>query len=160
MKKVNREERRNGYSASVPLFLPVVLSALPGSPCRPQVTSQGRRIMVRKSCMVLGLCLGLVWWFGLSRSPATTILWFNAIAAVMAFGISGLIPDGPERPSYAWAPAILGLALGAVWLGGMAAHQAGWAVWANFVFAVAFLGVAIAATAAQRGVLASARHNR
>lgn len=106
--------------------------------------------MVRKSSLLLGLALGLVWWFGLSRSPSATILWFDAVAAVLAFGIGALIDDSVDRPSYALAPALMGLGLGAVGLFGLARGQPAWAAWINFFFAVAFIGVAIAGAAASR----------
>ena len=105
--------------------------------------------MVRKSCFILGIGLAVLWWVGLSQNHAATILWFDAVAAVLAFGIAALLPDPEENtPSRALGPAVLGLGLAAVWIVGMAAHQPLWASWLNFVFALSFIGVAASATLA------------
>ena len=101
--------------------------------------------MVRKSCFILGIGLAILWWVGLSQNHAATILWFDAVAAVLAFGIAALLPDPEETPSRALGPALLGLGLAAVWIAGMAAGQPVWASWFNFVFALAFLGVSTSA---------------
>jgi len=106
--------------------------------------------MVRKSCFVLGIGLAILWWVGLSQNQSATVLWFDAVAAVLAFGMAALL-DGPETsPSRPLGPAIVGLGLAAVWIGGMAAHQPIWASWLNFAFAAAFLGVAASAALATR----------
>jgi NO-binding membrane sensor protein with MHYT domain len=102
--------------------------------------------MVRKSCFILGIGLAVLWWVGLSQNHAATILWFDAVAAVLAFGIAALLPDPEETtPSRALGPAVLGLGLAAVWIVGMAAHQPVWASWLNFAFALSFIGVATSA---------------
>jgi hypothetical protein len=101
--------------------------------------------MVRTSCFILGIALGIFWWVGLSRNPAATLLWFDAIAAVGAFGVAALLSDPERNPSRAFGPALLGLGLGITWVVGIAGGQPGWAAWMNFLFAVAFLGVAVTA---------------
>ncbi len=99
--------------------------------------------MVRKSCFILGMALGIFWWIGLSENQGATLLWFDAVAAVAAFGTAALLSDPERTPSRAFGPALLGLGLSIVWAVGMATGQPGWATWLNFAFAVAFLGVAI-----------------
>jgi hypothetical protein len=99
--------------------------------------------MVRKSCFILGIALGIFWWIGLSENQGATLLWFDAVAAVTAFGTAALLSDPERSPSRAFGPALIGLGLAIVWIGGMASGQPGWASWLNFAFAVAFLGVAV-----------------
>ena len=101
--------------------------------------------MVRTSCFILGIALGIFWWVGLSTNPAATLLWVDAIAAVAAFGVAALLADPERNPSRAFGPALLGLGLGVSWVVGIAGGQPGWASWLNFFFAVAFLGVAVSA---------------
>ena len=101
--------------------------------------------MVRTSCFILGIALGIFWWVGLSENQGATLLWFDAIAAVAAFGVAALLSDPERNPSRAVGPALLGLGLGVVWVFGIAGGQPGWASWLNFFFAVAFLGVAVTA---------------
>jgi hypothetical protein len=101
--------------------------------------------MVRKSCFILGIALAIFWWVGLSENQGATMLWFDAVAAVAAFGVAALLSDPEHNPSRAFGPALLGLGLGIVWAFGIAGGQPGWATWLNFLFAVAFLGVAVSA---------------
>jgi hypothetical protein len=102
-------------------------------------------VMVRKSCFILGIALGIFWWIGLSENQGATVLWFDAVAAVAAFGTAALLSDPERNPSRAFGPALLGLGLAIVWVAGMATGQPGWATWLNLVFAVAFLGLAVSA---------------
>jgi hypothetical protein len=99
--------------------------------------------MVRKSCFVLGIFLAIFWWIGLSERQQAVVLWFDAVAAVLSFGMAALIEEPEPRPSRAFGPAALGLGLGALWIVGMAYGQPVWANWLNFVFAVAYLGLAL-----------------
>jgi hypothetical protein len=113
--------------------------------------------MVRKSCFILGIALGIFWWVGLSENQGATLLWFDAIAAVAAFGVAALLSDPERNPSRAFGPALLGLGLGVAWVVGIAGGQPGWASWLNFLFAVAFLGVAVSALMEPRLVHAMQR---
>jgi hypothetical protein len=109
--------------------------------------------MVRKSSFILGIGLAILWWVGLSQNHSATILWFDAVAAVVAFGIAALLPDPEEEyASRALGPVFLGLGLAAVWIAGMAAGQPIWASWLNFAFSLAFLGVATSAVLGTRMV--------
>jgi hypothetical protein len=101
--------------------------------------------MVRKSCFILGIALGIFWWIGLSENQTATALWFDAIAAVMAFGTAALLSEPERNPSRAFGPALIGIGLAIVWIVSMASGQPVWASWLNFAFAVAFLGVAVLA---------------
>ncbi len=101
--------------------------------------------MVRKSCFVLGAGLAILWWVGLSKDRAATLLWFDAVAAVLSFGMAALLQEPERNPSRPLGPAVVGLGLAAVWIGGMASGQPIWASWLNFAFALAYMGVATAA---------------
>ena len=102
--------------------------------------------MVRKGSFLIGAGLALMWWIGLSLDSSAKILWFDAVGAVLAFGIGGLVDDSVERrQSYAAGPAVLGVGLAAVWILGMAFRQPFWVNWMNFLFAACSLGLAIAA---------------
>lgn len=108
--------------------------------------------MVRKSSYIIGLGLALLWWIGLSRDPSAQLLWFDAVGAVIAFAIGGLVDDTVERnPANAFGPAVLGLGLTAVWIAGLALDQPAWAAWLNLPFAIASLTVAVMALGAGRG---------
>ena len=89
--------------------------------------------MVRRSSFVIGLGLALLWWIGLSLSPHATMLWFDAVAAVIAFAIGGLVDDTVEHnPGNAFGPALLGLGLAALWIVGIASRQPAWVAWVHF----------------------------
>jgi hypothetical protein len=107
--------------------------------------------MVRKSSYVIGLGLALLWWIGLSLDHSATLLWFDAVGAVVAFAIGGLVDDTLEHnPGNAFGPALLGLGLAAVWITGIATHQPAWATWVQVPFAVACLAVAVVTVGARR----------
>jgi hypothetical protein len=108
--------------------------------------------MVRKSSFILGIALGIFWWIGLSENPSATVLWFDAVAAVLAFGTAALVSEPERNPSRLAGPVILGLGLAILWIVGMSTGQPAWANWLNFAFAVAFLGVAVAAALQPRMV--------
>lgn len=101
--------------------------------------------MVRRSSLLIGLGLALLWWIGLSLDRSATMLWFNAVAALIAFAIAGLIEEPEKNPGDAFGPAMLGLGLAALWIIGIATHQHVWVTWANFLFAAACLAVAVRA---------------
>ena len=107
--------------------------------------------MVRRGSFLIGAGLALFWWIGLSLNASATLLWFDAIGAVVAFAIGGLIDDTVEaNPANALAPALLGLGLVAVWIAALASHQPAWVAWLNFLFAAASFGVAVLALGARR----------
>jgi hypothetical protein len=112
--------------------------------------------MVRKSCFILGIALGIFWWIGLSENQAATALWFDAVAAVLAFGTAALLSDPERNPSRAFGPALIGIGLAVVWIASLAGGQPVWASWLNFAFAVAFLGVAVVAVTGRQ--LVRVRH--
>jgi hypothetical protein len=102
--------------------------------------------MLRKSLLLLGLGLAILWWIGLNRNPAATVLWFDAVGAVLSFGCAGLIDEPDEQPSAIAVPALFGLGFFAVFGWGAARGQPSWAYWLNFLFALAYLGVALVAS--------------
>ncbi|HVV50804.1 MAG TPA: hypothetical protein VHO06_14155 [Polyangia bacterium] len=108
--------------------------------------------MVRKSCFILGIALGIFWWVGLSENQGATVLWFDAVAAVLAFGTAALVSDPEHNPGRLGGPIILGLGLAVLWIVGMSTGQPVWANWLNFVFGVAFLALAVAAALQPRMV--------
>src|SRR5688572_12257904 len=84
--------------------VPQPRSLLAGFPLSGQVLNvkhvkhaDGRgRAMVRKGSFLIGAGLALMWWIGLSLDASAKILWFDAVAAVVAFGIGGLVDDSVE----------------------------------------------------------------
>ena len=116
--------------------------------------------MLRKSLLLLGLAMAIVWWFGLSHDRSAIVLWFNAVGAVLSFGCAGLVDEPDEQPSSAIVPALFGLALGAVFAFGVARGQPAWASWLNFVFALCYLGVAVASTVRLRRQVRAHAHVR
>jgi hypothetical protein len=108
--------------------------------------------MVRKSSFILGIALGVFWWIGLSQNPSATVLWFDAVAAVIAFGTAALVSEPERNPSRLAGPVILGLGLAVLWIVGMSTGQPAWANWLNLAFALAFLTVAVAAAMQPRMV--------
>ena len=114
--------------------------------------------MVRKSSFVIGLGLALFWWIGLSLNASATLLWFNAVAAVIAFAIGGLVDDSVEtNPANALGPALLGVGLGTLWIVGLARGAPAWVTWPNFGFAVACIAVAVMALGAHGRLEATSR---
>ncbi|HMF43962.1 MAG TPA: hypothetical protein VKQ32_24985 [Polyangia bacterium] len=107
--------------------------------------------MVRRASFIIGLGLALFWWIGISLDRNATLLWFNAVAAVVAFAIGGLVDDTVEHnPANAFGPGILGLGLAALWIVCIATRQPIWLSWLNFLFAVACLAVAVMALGQRR----------
>ena len=108
--------------------------------------------MVRKSSYIIGLGLALLWGIGLRVQPHATLLWFDAVGAVVAFAIGTLIEETAEhKQANAFGPALLGLGLAVVWIVGVASSQPAWAAWLNFAFAVACLAVAVMAVGTRHG---------
>lgn len=114
--------------------------------------------MVRRSSFIIGLGLALFWWIGLSLDHRATLLWFDAIGAVLAFAIGGLVDDTVEHnPANAFGPAMLGLGLTAVWIASLASRQPFWLTWLNFLFAAASWAVAVLTFGHERRIEARVR---
>ena len=102
--------------------------------------------MVRRASFIIGLGLALFWWIGISLDHNATLLWFNAVGAVVAFAIGGLVDDTVvHNPANAFGPGMLGLGLTALWIASIASRQPFWLTWLNFLFAAASLAVAVMA---------------
>src|SRR5262245_41152004 len=113
--------------------------------------------MLRISSFVLGLALALFWWIGLMLDRSATILWFDAVAAVVSFAF-GVLVDEPERNAgLAAPPVILGLGLAALWLFGTAAGQPAWVNWLNLFFGLCYLGVAVVSARRMSPLLSRSR---
>ena len=111
--------------------------------------------MVRRGSFLIGLGLALLWWIGLSVNHSATLLWFDAVGAVVAFAIGGLVDDTVEtNPANALGPALLGLGLAVVWIAALASHQPAWVAWFNFLFAAASATVAMLGLGARRFTIA------
>jgi hypothetical protein len=109
--------------------------------------------MVRKSSFVIGLGLAVLWWLGLSIDQSARVLWFDAVAAVLSFGIGGLVnepAEGEPAVGGAIACAVMSVGLGALWIIGMSTRQPAWANWFNFLFAVAYMATAVLAVSGRR----------
>src|SRR3954471_22279429 len=111
--------------------------------------------MVRRGSFLIGLGLALVWWIGLSLNHSATMLWFDALGAVVAFAIGGLIDDTVEsNPANALGPGFLALGLAVVWIVALVGHQPARVAWFNFLFAAASATVAVLALGGRRFQLA------
>ncbi|HSS38183.1 MAG TPA: hypothetical protein VLT58_05390 [Polyangia bacterium] len=80
--------------------------------------------MVRKSCFVLGIGLAILWWVGLSENQSATVLWFDAVAAVLSFGMAAHQPIWASWLNFVFALGFMGVATSAA-LGTRWAHSAG-----------------------------------
>jgi hypothetical protein len=111
--------------------------------------------MVRRGSFLIGLGLALLWWIGLSLNHSATLLWFDALGAVVAFGIGGLVDDTVERkPANALGPTVLALGLAIVWIVALVSRQPAWVAWFNFLFAAASATVAVLTLGGRRFELA------
>jgi hypothetical protein len=106
--------------------------------------------MIRVGAIVLGVGLALLWALGLWADRSATILWFDAVLALLSFGVAALEREDELGVSRGGAPALIALGLAAVGILGTAAGQARWAAIANFVFACAYAALAVAG-ASRRG---------
>ena len=114
--------------------------------------------MVRTWMIILGCALALLWLLGLAADRQVTMLWFDAVAALLSFAAAGLLHEHDLGPTRAGAPAVLAFALAAIWIVGLAMRQPPWAVWANFALACGYFGLAIAAAVSgQRELSGQAR---
>ena len=104
-------------------------------------------MMLRKGMLVLGLALGLVAALGLHFDHRATLLWFAVIAALLSIGETGIIRERELGATRGIGPAVIGLGLAVVWVVGLHFGQrsSSWAAWVTFVFACAYLGLAIVA---------------
>lgn len=101
--------------------------------------------MVRKSSLALGLGLAILWALGWGLDRSAAFLFFDAVAAIVSFGIAALVDESSDEPARAFGPGLLGLGLGVLFIVGVSTHQPLWATWLNLLFAMAYLGVAILA---------------
>jgi len=113
--------------------------------------------MVRLGCIALGGALAALWALGLWADRSATILWFDAVFALLAFSVAALEREDELGASRGGAPALLALGLGIVAIVGLAAGQPRWAVWANFLAAFGALAIAIAGASSGREAYAHAR---
>jgi hypothetical protein len=115
--------------------------------------------MLRKGLLMLGGALAVLTLVGLAVDRSATMLWFDAIAAILSIGSAFIVEDehalGISRGS---SPAVIGLGLMAVFLVGRAWHQPGWAVWPTFVLGVAALALSMAVVAERHHELRTHAH--
>lgn len=116
--------------------------------------------MVRIGAIVLGIGLTALWALGLWADRSALILWFDAVLALLSFGVAGLEREDEMGATRGGGPALVALGLTAVVIGSMASGQPAWVSAANFVFACAYLVLAIVAASRGRHVYARARSPR
>jgi hypothetical protein len=117
--------------------------------------------MIRRGSVVLGVALAALAGFGLWADRSAVMLWFDLVAAILAFGVAALEREDELGPSRGWGPAAIGLGLAALWIAGLTTNQPRWAVWANFLAACAFLALAaMSAAQGRRAVTAVAQRRR
>ncbi len=112
--------------------------------------------------LVLGAALALLAVIGLAVDRQATLLWFDAIAAMISIGGAFIVEDEREIGlSLGLGPMVIGLGLIAVFIAGvagLAGHQPAWAVWANFVLGCASLALGVALTVGRRLELGTPAH--
>jgi hypothetical protein len=108
--------------------------------------------MVKTGAAVLGGVLALLWALGLAIDRHATILWFDAVLALVSFAVVLLEHEEEMGTTRAAAPGLIGVGLVAVGIGGLALGQPRWASWANLLMACAYLALAVASAGRARGV--------
>jgi hypothetical protein len=116
--------------------------------------------MIRRGAVVLGVALAALAGFGLWADRSAVMLWFDLVAAILAFGVAALEREDELGATRGWGPAAIGLGLGALWIAGLTSGQPRWAVWANFLFACAFLALAVMGAAEGRRAATAVAHRR
>lgn len=101
-------------------------------------------MIVRVSSFIIGLFLVAVFISGLAV-PGTSawLTWLQLVGALLAFGIAASPVRRGGALTHGGAPLIISLGLFAMWIVGLALHNAAWLVWCTFAGACAFLVVAI-----------------
>jgi hypothetical protein len=112
--------------------------------------------MIRVGVIVLGIGLTALWALGLWADRSAVILWFDAVMALLSFGVAGIEREDELGVSRGGAPALIGLGLAVIAIAGVARGQPRWANGANFLFALAYLSLAVVG-ASQRGQQAFAQ---
>lgn len=113
--------------------------------------------MVRMGAIALGIGLTALWALGLWADRGAVILWFDAVLALLSFGVAGLEREDELGASRGGGPALIALGLATVAIVSVASRQPRWVSAANFLFACAYLGLAIASATRGRHVYAHAR---
>jgi hypothetical protein len=118
--------------------------------------------MIRIGTVALGGALALLWAVGLAVDRQAVVLWFDAVAALLSFGVAAIEHEEELGMSRAAGPAIIGLGLAAIWILALAWKQPAWVAWANFVAAGCYLALAAAGAMRARhpAPLAHARAHR
>jgi len=116
--------------------------------------------MIRKSMLVLGVCAAVVWWVGLSQNHRASILWMYAIGAALSFTMAGLLDEPDEQRSRSVVPALIGMGFAALFVVGSASRQPAWLNTFSFLFAFAYLAVAIISNSMDRRLARSVAANR
>ena len=106
--------------------------------------------MIRAGAIALGIGLTALWALGLWADRSAVILWFDAVLALLSFGVAGLEREDELGLSRGGPPALIALGLAVLAIVGIAAGQPRWVNGANFLFACAYLALAIAG-ASHRG---------
>jgi hypothetical protein len=102
--------------------------------------------MVRATSIALGIGLLVLWIVGLSHRATPWLTWMDGVAALAAFGIAGSMMGG-SLGVVSGGPMGLGIALGVLWIIGLARHDVSWLVWWTFAFGCAFVLLGIASAA-------------
>ena len=116
--------------------------------------------MVKTGMIVLGIGLTALWALGLWADRTAVILWFDAVLALLSFGIAGLEREEEMGASRGGGPALIALGLATVAIVSVATGQRAWVSGLNFLAACAYLGLAIAAASRGRHAYAHARPRR
>jgi hypothetical protein len=105
--------------------------------------------MVRAILLAFGLALLLLWLVGLVDHATWWMAWLDGITALAAIGLAALVTKDSGPITTAIGPALLGTALLALFIVGIATRSSAWIVWFNLAYAVGLLSFAALAFTAR-----------
>jgi hypothetical protein len=105
--------------------------------------------MARAILLAFGLALLLLWVVGLVDHATWWMDWLDGIAALAAIGLAALVTKDSGPITTAIGPALLGSALLALFIVGIATRSSAWMVWFTLAFAVGLISFSALAFAAK-----------
>jgi hypothetical protein len=99
--------------------------------------------VIRTLPAVVALGLGVLWVIGISVQATPWLTWFVGAAALPAFAVTGLIPEGSSAPIASVCLVAIGLGLAVLWAVGWAADATPWLTWWTFVLGGLCIAVAL-----------------
>jgi hypothetical protein len=100
--------------------------------------------MIRAISWLVGFWLALLFIVGQGAHVPQWIVWLDGLASVFAI-LGGAIANMVSGWARIAGPVALSLGLFALWIGGLVVRAPLWLPWCNFMAAVVYLGVTLAA---------------